>query len=273
MVRKVSADGLKFIEKWEELVLYVYDDKMPKRRINGVLQYPEWNGGEVRGTLTIGYGHTDAAGYPKITQGMRITEAQANEILENDLLACRRDVERIVKVDLNQPQFDALVSFDFNCGAGNLKKLTVDLNKGNYNTMPRKMMQYVSSKGERMQGLVNRRAGEVQMWETPDDSEEAAAMPLPSTSDRDDPPKGMVSSKTGNASLLTGIGGGTVALSTISDTTSTVKDIKSNVDELGAWHLIEQAIHQPLFWVGVFIFVAAGFIYWDRSRKLTEEHV
>ena len=169
-MQKISADGRAFIEKWEELVLYVYDDKVPKRRINGIRQCPEWEGGEVIGTLTIGYGHTDAAGYPRIKQGMRITKEQADEILDNDLEPCEADVRRIVKVPLTQHQFDAQVSFTFNCGTGNLKKLDIRLNQGNYDDIPKRLMQFVSSKGERMQGLVNRRTGEVALWNTPSSS-------------------------------------------------------------------------------------------------------
>jgi hypothetical protein len=47
-----------------------------KRRINGKLQYSEEDGGEVKGTLTIGLGHTYAAGSPKIVQGTRVTRDQ-----------------------------------------------------------------------------------------------------------------------------------------------------------------------------------------------------
>jgi hypothetical protein len=58
---ELSPAGRTCIERWEEDVLYVYDDKMPKRHIDGELPYPEWDGGPVRGTLTIGLGHTNAA--------------------------------------------------------------------------------------------------------------------------------------------------------------------------------------------------------------------
>jgi hypothetical protein len=77
MTRQFSdAARNRLLEPWEEFVPHVYDDRRPKRCVNGELQYPEYDGGEVLGTLTIGFGHTDAAGAPKIVQGMRITRAE-----------------------------------------------------------------------------------------------------------------------------------------------------------------------------------------------------
>lgn len=268
----ISQDGLKFIEKWEELVLYVYDDKVPKRHIDGVMRYPEWEGDDPVGTLTIGYGHTDAAGYPKIRQGMRVTEAQANEILANDLRGCIADVNK-VKLPLTQHEADTLISFDFNCGAGNLRSLTKGLSDDDYKTqVPRRLMQYVHSKGERMQGLVNRRAGEVKMWGTLDEegAEDELAGPR---GERADPPKPMVASKTGGASILTGAGGAGVVLSNLSDASGTLKSTKENLHDVGILDYLMQAAHQPYFWIGVAIIVLGGFIYWDRYQKLTEEHV
>src|SRR5579872_3242137 len=179
-MQKISPEGRKLIERWESLVLYVYDDKIPMRHIHGKFQYPEWDGSPVRGTLTIGYGHTNAAGFPKIRKGMKITAEEADEILDADLQPCEAVVRRNVKVDITQHQFDVLVSFTFNCGEGNLRKLIVDLNRGNFKTFPRKLMQFVTSKGERMQGLVNRRAAELQLWNTPDEhGEDPTLVPVP----------------------------------------------------------------------------------------------
>ena len=272
--RKISADGRAFIEKWEECVLYVYDDKIRKRHINGVLQYPEWDGSEVVGTLTIGYGHTDAAGYPKIKQGLKITKEQADEILGDDLSPCEADVRRLVKVALGQHQFDALVSFDFNCGAGNLAKLVVKLNQGNYDDIPRHLMQFVSSKGERMQGLVNRRNGEATLWNTPDDPDEAAVQEVFSPKgDENDPPKSIAESKTGNSAIALGGGSAVIGISAINDAAEPIKQAVSNVKELGIWDFIVAASHKPFFWMALIGILLAAFVYWDRYRKLTQDHV
>lgn len=273
-MQRLSTAGLRLIEKWEELVPYVYDDKVPKRRINGRMVYPEWDGGPVRGTLTIGYGHTNAAGYPTIKQGMTITSAQADEILDADLGPVMASVRSTVKVPLTQHQFDTLVSFTFNCGAGNLRKLCALLNKGDYDSIPRKLMQYVTSKGERMRGLVNRRAAEVALWNLPDDPQEAEATEVFSPkATRDDPPKPISESKTANASIGVGAGGATVILATANDVGTQIRNLHETAQGLGITDLLMPLLHSPMFWVGLALVGAAAFIYWDRRRKLLEEHV
>ena len=74
------------------------------------------------GVWTIGYGHT--AG---VHSGMTITQAQADAYLQQDVAKFEKYVNNPAYVpimeQLNQNQFDALVSFAFNLGAGNLRKL------------------------------------------------------------------------------------------------------------------------------------------------------
>ncbi len=160
---KLSAAGLSFIKSFESFVSYPYDDH--RAPVKG--KYPEWTGGPLLkgGTATIGYGHTDAAKHPlKVVPGLRISEAQAAEILDVDLDECEADVNRLVKVPLTQGQFDALVSFTFNCGAANLKKLIAPLNKGDYAGTYAKFDLYIRSGGKVMNGLVRRRDGEQALW-------------------------------------------------------------------------------------------------------------
>ena len=285
MTQSLSPAGRRFIERWEELVLYVYDDKVPLRLINGKRQYVEWDWGPVRGTLTIGYGHTDAAGPPDIYEGMHITAAQADAILDADLAPCMADVRRAVKVPLTQGQFDALTSFDFNCGAGNLAKLVVKLNQGDYDDVPRRMLLYVNSKGERMQGLVNRRNGEIALWNAP----EAAVMPPrrlpPAAADDADadnfspkgervpPPKAMASSKTGSAAVTIGAGGVIASVQAANDAAGQVKEARDNLHDLGLLDWLMAALHHPAFWAGIVIVVLAAFVWFDRRSKLRNEHV
>lgn len=279
--RKISAEGRALIEKWEECVLYVYDDKVAKRHINGKLQYPEWDGGQVVGTLTIGYGHTDAAGYPKIKQGLRITKEQADEILGDDLSPCERSVRQIVKVVLGQHQFDTLTSFTFNCGAGNLKKLVIKLNAGNYDDIPRHLMQFVSSKGERMAGLVNRRTAEASLWMMPDDPDDAEAQGLfAPQAEENDPPKSIAASKSGNSALALGGISATTALSAASDAADKLNDASDKFQGLGAHakslgltDVLSGFAHSPMAIVALLGIGLAGFVYWDRYRRLTQDHV
>lgn len=68
------------------------------------------------GVWTIGYGHTRTA-----RSGMTITRFQAEQLLKEDLLIVETQINKL-DLNLNQNQFDALVSFTFNLGIGNLKK-------------------------------------------------------------------------------------------------------------------------------------------------------
>jgi len=101
---KTSERGIELIKHFEGLELEAYQDDV--------------------GVWTIGYGHTDNAGQPKVTPGMRITEQDAEDILRSDLGQYERGVSRIVSVPLNQNEFDALVSFTFNLGVGALSSST-----------------------------------------------------------------------------------------------------------------------------------------------------
>ncbi|MFG1395875.1 lysozyme [Roseixanthobacter pseudopolyaromaticivorans] len=160
----LSLEGLNFIKGYESFVAYPYDDHRPA--VKG--KYPEWKGGPLLkgGTATVGYGHTDSAKYPlKVVPGIRLTEAEASKILDVDLDECEEAVNRLVKVKITQGQFDALVSFTFNCGEANLKKLIAPLNKGDYAGTRAKFDLYIRSEGEVMNGLIRRRDGEQALWD------------------------------------------------------------------------------------------------------------
>lgn len=149
MTRQISQAGLDLICQWEGLYLKAYQ---------GAADRP--------GLLTIGYGHTDAAGPPKVTAGMTITKQQAQDILRSDLAKVEAAVERLVKVPLNDNQHAVIVSFAFNVGAGALSGSTLlrKLNAGDYDAVPTELMKWVNANGKRVQGLVNRRSAEAGLW-------------------------------------------------------------------------------------------------------------
>ncbi len=149
MSRHISQDGLELIEQFEGLYLTAY---------HGAADRP--------GLLTIGYGHTDAAGPPTVTAGMKITKAKANSILASDLAFVEDTVNELVKVPLNDNQFAALCSFVFNVGEGAFKGSTLlrKLNAGDYTSVPSELMKWTKANGVRVQGLANRRAAEGGMW-------------------------------------------------------------------------------------------------------------
>ncbi|SBW14021.1 putative membrane protein [Brucella sp. 10RB9215] len=144
MARRINAAGLSLVKQWEGLRTTAYRD--------------------VASVLTIGYGHTSAAGAPKVTPGMTIGGIEAERILKADLAKFEARVERLVKVPLTDNQFAALVSFDFNTGALDKSTLLKKLNKGDYAAVPVELMKWVNAGGKKINGLVNRRAAEAGLW-------------------------------------------------------------------------------------------------------------
>lgn len=141
---KTSEYGKRFIKEKEGLRLEAY-------RCSG-------------GILTIGYGHT--AG---VVPGMIINKIQAEKFFLEDLeQKAEAIINRLVKVPLTQGQYDALVSFVFNLGAGNLMKSTLLrlLNAGDYAGAAEQFERWNKSGGKVTAGLVKRRAEEKQMFLT-----------------------------------------------------------------------------------------------------------
>jgi lysozyme len=156
---KTSANGRKLIEQYEGLILQSYDDAN---------DHIVSAGGSAHGTLTIGYGHTSAAGAPTVFAGQKITKEQADAILATDLSKVEDQVNSLVKVPLTQNQFDALVSFQFNTGSLGRSSLLTYLNKKDYKTAADKFMLYVNGRigGQLvpMAGLTRRRTAEKKLF-------------------------------------------------------------------------------------------------------------
>ena len=116
-------------------------------------------------TVTIGYGQTGS----DVTMGMNITQARAEELLIRDLAQFETAVNSLVKVSLTQNQFDALVSWTYNLGPGNLRTSTLlkILNEGKYAEVPEQMKRWVHSQGKVLPGLVHRREEEAQLFAAP----------------------------------------------------------------------------------------------------------
>lgn len=111
---------------------------------------------------TIGYGHT--AG---VQPGDSVTAGQADSLLRQDIEESERSVARYVTAPLNHCQFDALVSFTFNLGAGNLRTSTLlkKLNAGDYSGAAEEFPRWVSAGGKKLPGLVRRREAEKALFE------------------------------------------------------------------------------------------------------------
>ncbi len=133
------------IKKWEGLRLKAYQD-----------------GG---GVWTIGYGHTKT-----VTPTMRITAAQAEELLLQDVAWASEAVEQLVTVPLNFDQRSVLVSFVYNIGRTQFSTSTLlrVLNKGAYEKAGQQLLRWVHDNGQFVQGLRNRREDELQRFSKDD---------------------------------------------------------------------------------------------------------
>lgn len=208
------------------------------------------------GVWTIGYGHTDAAGPPKVTPGMRISSQEADRILAKDLTKYEAAVERLVSVPLSQNQFDALVSFAFNCGVGALEKSTLlkKLNRGDYDAVPAELMKWNKAGGKELPGLTRRRRAEAKLWRgidtaVPVDIDEARAEP-----DAPKPKKTIAQSREANTAAAIG---GTATITAIAE-------IAPHVESLS------QALERPVVLVLLGIAIAAAAIWWFRKQRLEE---
>lgn len=117
---------------------------------------------------TIGYGHTGLVDGKPIHGNMIITEEKAIELLQQDMAVFEKAVKDSVKVPLTQNQFDALVSFAFNVGAGALRKSTLLrlLNQGKYEEVPAQLLRWNKGGGKVLEGLTRRRKAEGHLFVT-----------------------------------------------------------------------------------------------------------
>lgn len=112
---------------------------------------------------TIGYGHTGLTHKDgTVKAGRVITVQEAEDLLRHDLSVFAAGVDELAKVELNQDQFDALVSFAFNVGLGALKSSTLlrKLNAGDYDGAAGQFPQWNKGGGKVLAGLTRRRASE-----------------------------------------------------------------------------------------------------------------
>ena len=137
-VNNISQNCIDLVKKFEGLYLEAY-------KLEGESKY------------TIGYGHSTTNVYA----GQVITKQQAEDYLTQDLQTAINCVNKL-NLKLNQNQFDALVSFTFNCGNSNLKKLTT-------NRTPTEIAEHItaytgSASSSHKKGLTKRRLAEKELF-------------------------------------------------------------------------------------------------------------
>lgn len=116
------------------------------------------------GVLTIGYGHTG----PDVKAGMVITREEADRLFDRDIERFERQVSAVAgPVNLRQCQWDALVSFAYNVGIGNLSSSTL-LRKVKSNpdnpAIRDEFKKWNKAGGKVLQGLVKRRGWEAELY-------------------------------------------------------------------------------------------------------------
>lgn len=109
---------------------------------------------------TIGYGHYGA----DVKKDQVITKSDADKMFDKDIAAFDKYVNN-VKIcphinNLNQDMYDALISFCYNCGPGNLQKLC----KNTLANIPNAMLSYNKSGGKVLPGLTRRRNEEAALF-------------------------------------------------------------------------------------------------------------
>lgn len=160
---RTSPNGRKLITQFEGEILHGYLDpiKIP----------------------TIGVGHVILPGEP-YRVGKKITQAESQLLLANDLKQFEEAVNRLVKVPINQNQFDALVSFAFNIGIANLQNSGVlrSLNAKQYQQAAEKLLNWNKAGGKVLPGLTSRRKRERDLFLT---QVSTVATPSATTSEAD----------------------------------------------------------------------------------------
>jgi lysozyme len=145
---KVNKDGLYLIAEFEGLSLKPY--MCPAKK------------------ATIGYGNTYYRDGRKVTMlDNPITKEEALELLKVIVDSFTKQVDKLVSTPLNQNQINAVVSFAYNVGVGNLKNSTLLklINKDhNQLAISNEFLKWVNVGGEKSKGLERRRIKESQIY-------------------------------------------------------------------------------------------------------------
>lgn len=120
---------------------------------------------DTTGTPTVCMGHT---GSDTPALGTVVSQAVCDRLASEDTRTAEQDVQTLVKVAVTQPQFDALVDFDFNVGRGTFSKSTLlhRINAGECKGLTVEFLKYNKSRGVVLRGLTNRRVDEGRAWES-----------------------------------------------------------------------------------------------------------
>ena len=143
-MRDITAEGLRLIMWFEGFSAVPYRD--------------------AGGLLTIGYGHLIREG----ETFHHISEADAQDLLRNDVQQAIRTVLRLTHVPLSDGQLDALISFTFNLGAGAYQRSSLrrKVNREEHGAVPQEFAKWIYVNGLKYNGLIRRRQAEAMRYQS-----------------------------------------------------------------------------------------------------------
>ena len=170
---------------------------------------------------TIGYGFTEG-----VQMGDTITRQQADARLKRELVKYEQGVMKATGGNVDQAQFDALVSFAFNVGVNGMAGSSVIKahNRGDYQAAARAFSLWNKAGGKVLAGLTRRRAAEAALYLSGQQADEAPRQV--------DPERSLKQSEIVKASTAAGA---TATVATIAEVTRSVSDIKDSVSSLADW--------------------------------------
>jgi len=115
------------------------------------------------GKITIGYGHVIL---PNENFQQPMTRLEAENLLKKDLISREKSLNILLKVPINQNQFDALISLIYNIGVENFKQSTLlnFLNNKLFDKIPEQFRRWKYINKLVSKGLLNRREEEIKLW-------------------------------------------------------------------------------------------------------------
>lgn len=158
---RISDDGIRLIISFEGKLRKIGDGKYVAYRCPA-------------GVWTIFAGCTEG-----VKEGMICTEAEGEAMFRKELAKHEAAVARLVTVEINQNQFDALTSFSYNCGIDAFSKSTLlkRLNRGDYAGAAASFSVWNKGGGKVLNGLVARRSREAALFLKPVAAPDAPFMP------------------------------------------------------------------------------------------------
>lgn len=158
---RIDQAGIDFIKAAEGVKPFVYLDVagLPTIGAGHLLTRDELTSGKI---MIAGYAY-------KYQDGL--SDKLIDLLLKQDLQIAETAIQNNVKVDLNQNQYNALVSFVINIGIAAFKESTLLkwLNAGLHSKVPIQMRRWIYSGGQQIRGLKNRREKEIALWSKKDE--------------------------------------------------------------------------------------------------------